>query len=57
MCELKAIVRWLVVCFLLVMVKFIRVLSVVEVGIAVIFGGVGAVVGLRRRQLFTGFAE
>ncbi len=37
MCEIKASVRWLVVCFLLVVYKFIRFLSVVEVGITVIF--------------------
>ncbi len=44
-------------CFLLVVGKFIELLSVVVVGITDIFGLVGDVVGLRCRRLCKGFAE
>ncbi len=43
--------------FLLVVGNFIQLLFAVDVGITVILFRVGAIVGLRRRRLWRGFAE
>ncbi len=57
MCEEELDGLDLVMLFLLRLGDFIDFLSVVAVGLAVVFSLIGAVVGFSRRQLFTGFFE